>query len=76
MLLSSARLWTIASGAAAALAAAAGLWALVSYNARVEQENEDLRRQIETWERINGADIGTGDADDDLRWLRERAGKR
>ena len=70
-----ARIWMIAAVAAAVLAAAAGGWALVKYSARLEQENHDLRMRIETWERINGADIGIADPDDDLGWLRERSGQ-
>jgi len=59
-----------------ALLAAGVLW--VRHDAvqseREAAEMQRLQDAIQTLERIRDADIGIGNADDDLRWLCERAG--
>lgn len=46
----------------------------VANSVRERIENERMQEVIQTIERIQDADIGVGDVDDDLRWLCERAG--
>jgi hypothetical protein len=49
-------------------------WYLID-NERTRAALEAARDFRETIERIGNADVGTGDADDDLRWLGERLRK-
>lgn len=57
----------------AALLTGATVWGARS--ARKEQEAAEARRQLETHRRMEDADVSRGDPDDDLDWLRGRAGR-
>lgn len=57
----------------------AALWAFgdVRYRqGRADAVSEQRRIHIETRGRMDNADVGVGDSDDDARWMRERAGGR
>ncbi|MGB1215520.1 MAG: hypothetical protein ACPG4X_19275 [Pikeienuella sp.] len=42
------------------------------WDAKAAREARDMRDALDTHERIDDADIGSGDASDDIDWLRNR----
>lgn len=42
---------------------------------RLELEVESMEGAVQTYERIMNADVGSGDVDDDTRWLCKRSGR-
>ena len=66
------RIYIIAALALAIMAAGAGI-----YRAGQSNEREKAKdNYIDTRKGMDNADIGTGDKDDDLDWLRDAAGRR
>lgn len=57
--------------------AGAALWLRwdATRDARAAAEAAHTRATLQTLERMDHADTGTSDPDDDLRWLRQRAGR-
>ena len=61
-------------GAMAALAVLGGVYLYGVNAANTRAEIKTLRDTVETSKRIDNADTGTGDFNDDLDWLRKRGG--
>lgn len=59
----------------AALLAAWGVWYAGSRSARQRAKIRGLEADKAANERITHADVSSGNADDDAKWLRDRAGK-
>lgn len=71
LLTSRAGLWALAVAAVIAV----GGWLYWQGGKEARREADALRDDISAWERVNDADIGSGDPDDDIDWLRSRGGK-
>lgn len=69
------RLYLLIGGFSAVLCILGGVWFLGGQAARDRAHTEQLEADKATNERINDAEISTGDADADLEWLRERGSR-
>lgn len=74
--------WLLSTRLGRALAALGGLvaalvaaFALGRRDQRQRQRADDLAGHLETRRRMDHADVSLGDPDDDVEWLRNRAGK-
>lgn len=67
--------WALGA-ALGAIALVGVVWVLGWRDARQTGEIERLERERGAWERVNDADVGSGDPDDDLEWLRRRGAER
>ena len=69
------RLYVFAGVVVATLALVGGLWLALNHIGNLRAENEALRGNIETRERLDNADTSQGDAGDDRAWLDDFLGR-
>jgi hypothetical protein len=69
------RLYLLIGGLSLIITLAGALWWSIDRNATDRARTDGLQSTIETRERMDNADTGSGNASDDADWLRERGSR-